>query len=208
MAIVPVNLQDIQQGRAIVDDDGRPTHELLRIINGNTQNTRQVLAAQNTMIADLAAQLLLIQQAQADANAAQADATAAARESARINSYSAPTIVLGAVDAGTSATINVAAHTRVYPVQGSIDVPDVVVSAGSITGLAYSTVYFVYYDDTTLASATPVFQVTTDLATAQVGVAAGRHFVGKVTTPAAGGSGTTGTGGSAPPGGAGGDSIF
>lgn len=207
MAVTPVNLQDIQQGRAIVDDAGRPTHELLGIVNGNTRNMRQVLNDQGSMIADLAAQLLLIQQAQAAADAAQTDATAAAREAARINSYTAPTNVLSAEDAGTTATINVAAHTRIYPVQGSIDVPDVVITAGAITGLAYSTVYYVFYDDTTLVAVAPTFQATTNIAAAQVGYAAGRHFVGKVTTPAAGGATTSGTGGSTPPGGGGGEIL-
>lgn len=200
MAVVPVNLQDIQQARSAVDDAGRPTHELLRIINGNTQNMRQVLN-------DLTAQLTQIQQAQAAASAAQTDATAAAREAARINSYTVPTIVLSAADAGTDATVTIDAHTRYYPVQGAIDVPDLALSGGMITGLAFSTAYWVYYDDTTLANAAPVYLAATNPTTAQVGTAAGRHFVGKITTPADGGTATTGTGGSTPPSGGGGDPL-
>jgi hypothetical protein len=155
-------------------------------------------------VADIAALLAQVVAAQAAADAAQADADAAARETARINSYPSPGSVLGATDAGTSATITIAAHTRVYPVQGSVDIADVAIAAGSVTGLAYSTRYFIYYDDTTLALTTPTFLATTTSATAQVGAAAGRHFVGYISTPASGGTGTVGTGGG-PPGGGGGE---
>lgn len=142
--------------------------------------------------------------AQADATAAAATALAAAREQARIASYPNPGSVLSAADVGSDATITVAAHTRVYPVQGSIDVPDVSISGGTITGRAFSTRYYVYYDDTTLAVTNPTFLSTTASATAQVGAAAGRHFVGYVDTPADGGSGTSGQGGGPPGGGGGG----
>lgn len=162
----------------------------------------QALQTQQTAILDdLADQLAQILQAQADA-------TAAAREAARINSYPSPGVgILSASDAGTDATITVANHTRVYPVQGTIAVPPVTFTNTpfAITGLAYSTTYYVYYDDTTLASTAPTFLATTSSATAQVGAAAGRHFVGFVTTPASGGGATSG-GGGAPPGGGGGGS--
>lgn len=138
------------------------------------------------------------------ADTADAKAVAAAREVARINSYTSPTNVLTASDAGTDATISIVAHTRIYPVQGSIDVPNVSIVAGSISGLAFSTLYYVYYIDTTLANTVPTFVATTNIAEAQVGYADGRHFVGKVTTPADGGTTTTGDGGSLPPGGGGG----
>lgn len=150
--------------------------------------------------ADLASQLAQIL-------TAQATATAAAREAARLNSYTVPTNVLTAADVGTDCTITIAAHTRVYPVQGAIDVADVAILAGSVTGLAFSTAYYVYYDDTSLASTAPTFLATTTAATAQVGAAAGRHLVGVVTTPADGAAASTGTGGAAPPGGGGGTPL-
>jgi hypothetical protein len=78
-------------------------------------------------------------------------------------------------------------------VQGSIDVPDVSITGGTITGKAFSTRYYIYYDDTTLAVTAPTFVATTDSATAQVGAAAGRHFIGYVDTPADGAAGTGGT---------------
>lgn len=140
--------------------------------------------------------------------AAQATATAAAREAARINSYTVPTNVLTSADTGGgTAKIMVADHTRVYPVQGAIDVADVnLTGIAAITGLANSTAYSVYYDDTTLSLATPAMLATTDPKVAQVGYAAGRHFVGTITT-AAGGGGTTSGGGGYPPGGGGGNPI-
>lgn len=139
---------------------------------------------------------------------AQNTATAAARESARIASYTVPTNVLTGVDTGGgTAKIVIANHKRVYPVQGTVDVADVnLVGVADITGLANSTSYSVYYDDPTLTLTSPTMFATTDPKTAQVGAAAGRHFVGVVTTPAGGGGSTGGTGGS-PPGGNGGNPI-
>jgi hypothetical protein len=165
-------------------------------------------AAQQVTIDNLAAQLLLIQAAQTTANTAiinaataqttantaSANATAAARETARINSYPSPSNNLSAADVGTDCTITIANHDRIYPVQGSIDVPDLAITGGTVAGLTFSTLYYVYYDDTTLADDTPAFLATTTAATAGVGAAAGRHFVGSVTTPTDGGGVQTGGG--------------
>lgn len=131
----------------------------------------------------------------------------AARETARINSYTEPTNLLTGVDLGAGvAKIQIVNHKRVYPVQGDIDVPDVDLAAvADVTGLANATDYFVYYDDDTLALTAPVAHATTVQKDAQVGAAPGRHFLGKVTTPAGGGGSTSGGGGSRPPGGGGGD---
>lgn len=147
--------------------------------------------------ADIQSQLAQIQ-------AAQADATASYRELARLNSYPNPGSVLTAADVGTDVTITIANHVRVYPVQGSIDVPDVSITGGTITGKAFSTRYFIYYDDTTLTNTAPTFIATTTSATAQVGAAAGRHFIGYVDTPADGGAPSGGQGGGPPGGGGGG----
>lgn len=153
----------------------------------------------------------------AAAAAAQAAASASARELARINSYTDPTNVLSGTDEAVGASITIAAHTRVYPVQGSIDVADVVipapvtltVEADGSTGIINSTQFSIYYDDTALTDTTPDYKAvrtSTSHATAQPGAAAGRHFVGVVTTPANGAGGTSGTGGS-PPGGGGGTPL-
>lgn len=128
----------------------------------------------------------------------------AAREAARLASYTAPTLVLTAQDAGSTAKVVIAAHTRIYPLQGTINVPDVAIAAAEVTGLAFATDYFIYYDDPTLEVTAPAFVATEDAVEAAIGSAPGRHFVGVVTTPADGGTATTGTGGTAPPGGGGG----
>lgn len=190
-----------------------PTNKLPRLTQGDVQlkswANRLCIAIegqeaiQNAQILDIQTLQAQMVTALANAGIALSTATATARELARINSYTDPTSVVTAADAGADATITIADHTRVYPVQGSIDVPDLSIIGGTITGLAFSTHYFVYYDDTTLADTTPAYLSTTDAATAQVGAATGRHFVGEVTTPADGGGGTTGGGGT-PPGGGGG----
>jgi len=131
------------------------------------------------------------------------DGQEAARETARINSYTVPTNVLTASDAGSDATIEMAAHTRVYPVEGSVGVPNLDLTAQQFTGLGYSATLFVFYDDPTLADPEPLLQVTSVQQEAQVGYAPGRHFVGRIVTPAAGG-GDTGGDGPTPPGGGGG----
>lgn len=175
-----------QQTLPIVDEQGRPLPDFLSALNAQVDLVNAIVAATNL------------------ATAAKTAAEASARELARINSYTVPTNVLSASDNGSDARITVVGHTRVYPVQGSIDVPDVaIVGPANIDGLAFSTKYFVYYDDPTLADTTPTYQATTDQKDAQVGAGAGRHFVGEVTTPADGGSGTSGGGGT-PPGGGGG----
>lgn len=148
--------------------------------------------------------LTTLEEALDDIEGQVADILSSFRETGRINSYTDPTEVLSAADVGTTATITIAAHTRVYPVQGTVDVDDVAILAGTVTGLAFAIEYHVYYDDAELSDTTPTFQATTDRATAQVGAAAGRHFVGTITTPADGAGGTTGTGGFPPGGGGGG----
>lgn len=166
---------------------------------------QQVVEAIEGQVNDILAVQADIIAAMNAANAAQADATESARQAARIASYPNPgAAILHAADVGTDVTITVDAHTRVYPVKGSVDVPDVAITGGTITGLAFSTRYYVYYDDTTLADTTPTFLATTSSATAQVGAADGRHFIGYVDTPADGGADTGGTGGGPPGGGGGG----
>lgn len=113
-----------------------------------------------------------------------ADTAATAAEGANsvaslTNSGVVGTSILTATDAGADATITVAAHTRVYGDGATVSVT----GPTNITGLTYSTNYFVYYDDPTRADTTPSYQTTTSEATAaQTG---DRHLVGMVTTPAA-----------------------
>lgn len=89
---------------------------------------------------------------------------------------------LSASDNGSTAKITVAAHTRQYGF-GSLSL-----NAGSITGLSFSTKYYVYYDDPSYAGGAVSYKATTNIQ----GVAAGNHriYVSVITTPANGGGAT------------------
>lgn len=130
-----------------------------------------------------------IAQAAADAAQTAADAAATAATNAQNAADGATGLTsvvnsgvdispLTATDAGSDVTINIAAHNRTYA-----DGTTVAVSSGSLTGLAYTTTYFVYYDDPTRAGGSVTYvSTTTEADAAQVG---DRHLVGKVLTPAA-----------------------
>lgn len=201
----------------IINPDGTASQQFDRLIEKAWGKIEEAITDLSTQLAAIQAAQATADAAQGTATAAQEDATAAARELARINSYTAPTNVLSGDDEAVGASITVETHTRVYPVQGAIDVPDVVIAApvtltleaDGVTGIANAVQYSVYYDDTTLADTTPAYKAVrtaTSHADAQAGAAAGRHFVGVITTPADGGGGTGGTG-SFPPGGGGGGAI-
>lgn len=94
---------------------------------------------------------------------------------------------LTAADVGATATITVAAFTLYI---GSLSVA---YNSGSITGLSFSTVYYVYCDDANLAGGTVTFSATTSRLTPSQANA--RIYLGKITTPADGAGGTGGSGG-------------
>lgn len=144
-----------------------------------------------TAINDLADSVAAIAAAQAAADAANAAAAAAdaaalaaqgaaddaAATSALTNSGVTGVTITG-TDAGANATVSITAHTRVYG-----DGTSVSVNSGSVTGLAYSTLYYVYYDQASrLGGAVTYAATTSDSTAAQTG---NRHLVGSVTTPAA-----------------------
>ena len=118
------------------------------------------------------------------ANAAASTAQSAAENAASVAALTnsgVSDVTITATDAGSNATVTISSHTRLYG-----DGTSVSVSAGSITSLLYSTVYYIYYDQASRLGGTVNYQVTTDkLTAAQTG---DRHLVGAVTTPAALGS--------------------
>lgn len=124
--------------------------------------------------------------ANAAAETAQTAADAVTAESSLVNSYVDGTPpILSASDAGTDATITIASHTRVYG-----DSSTLAITGAALTGLAYSTTYYVYYVDATRADTTPTFLTTTNGTTAaQTG---DTHLIGVVTTPAAAAPANTG----------------
>lgn len=110
------------------------------------------------------------------------------------------TVILTATDAGTNATIAVSAHTRKIP--GESGVVSITYNSGSITGLAFSTRYFIYADDATQAGGAVTYIATTN--SDDLVALAARVYMGEVTTPADGGTGETGGGGGGIGGGGGG----
>jgi hypothetical protein len=94
---------------------------------------------------------------------------------------------LTATDAGADASISIASHT----VQFGSGVGSVSYNSGTITGLAFSTLYYVYADDPTYAGGAVTYLSTTNGNTPTAND--GRYYLGKVTTPA-NGAGDTGGG--------------
>lgn len=150
-------------------------------------------ARQDQAATDLAAVVAGLAAAVADITAAQADIIAVTTSDKISSSWTVPAKVLTAVDAGTDVTITIANHTRLYG-----DGSQLAVTGGTFTGKAYSTNYGVYYDDLTCADTTPAYGITTTLSNAQNNFVAGRHRVGDLVTPGAGGAATSG--GTNPPG--------
>ncbi len=108
---------------------------------------------------------------------------------------------LTATDAGSDATVNIAAHTNFLG-----DGTGVAYNSGSITGLAFSTIFFIFADDPTFAGGAVTYVATT--APEDLGKALGRYYVGSLTTPADGAGDTGGSGGGGgggAPGGGGGE---
>lgn len=186
--LVKFTLKPLQRAISIVDKDGRPTIAFQR----KDQETTKALIGAIQELATQVDSLVAAQEAADAANAAAAAATTAAaaantavasvtETSALTNSGIYPVNALTAIDAGTNATVQIAAHTRLYG-----DGTSVSVSAGSVTALSYSTVYYVYYDDPARAGGSVTYVAT---ATASNAVQSGdRHSIGAIETPASGGS--------------------
>lgn len=186
-----MRLDRLQRGVPIVGNDRVPNQPFQTLWQRTVENIESALD-------QLQNQIDLITAAQAAADAAQdaadtATAAAAAADAAATTAQGAADtanstaslansgvtgITITATDAGTDATINISSHTRVYA-----DGTSVSVTGGSITGLAYSTLYYIYYDQASRLGGSVTYVATTDEGTAaQVG---DRHTVGAITTPAA-----------------------
>ena len=117
----------------------------------------------------------------AAALAALETATETATAVAALTNSGTTGLTITATDAGSNATITMSAHTRIYG-----DGTTKTVNGGAVTGLSYSTLYYIYYDDADRLGGAVTYQATTSQTTAaQTG---SRHFVGQVTTPAAAGA--------------------
>lgn len=124
----------------------------------------------------------IAQEAADNANAAAAAAQAAADNTTSATALANSTVTgltITATDAGSDASIDIGAHTRVYG-----DSTTAAVSGGTITGLAYSTAYWVYYDAPKGTTGAVTYQAATTIQGNATGNA-NRHFVGAINTPAA-----------------------
>ena len=189
--LLKFKLSALDRAGSIVVQDGTPTHQFQQ----NWQNQGKAIEGAIQILAEAVDGILAAQTAAEAANAAAVvaqdaaataqvaaeaanDAAAAVGSEGTITASGTSGLTLTATDAGTDATVNISAHTRIYGDGSSVSV-----SAGSITGLAYSTDYWVFYDDPTRAGGAVTYQHSTDPADAvQTG---DRHSVGAVTTPAA-----------------------
>lgn len=86
MALAPLNLSDVQQSVAIVDQDGRPVGFFIRLLNQNNMNIKAAFAAivaniESTATAQAAADAAQDSAISAIADAAAASANAAAAQS-------------------------------------------------------------------------------------------------------------------------------
>jgi chemotaxis protein histidine kinase CheA len=215
------NLPRLPAGTKIVYPDGSSSMEFATFWDQFARVIEKIVDDLTAVDDDLTQAVLDIQAAQADAtqaiaDAAAADAAAAAaqtdatqaitdafnaqttvdettRDLTIFTGYSTPGEILTATDAGGTASITIDNHTRKY----KAGVSDVSITGTTLTGLSFSTQYFIYYDDTTRSDTTPTFVATTDFDTASPQAADGRHYVGTVMTPADGAGDTSG--GSAPP---------
>lgn len=191
MAIQPIRLDRLLKFENITNPDGSPSQDYQtkwqRVMENIEASVNAVIDAQNAADAATAAAAT----ANAAAGAANTAATTAAGAAATANTAATAAssasalatsgtsgLTITATDIGASVTITISAHTRVYG-----DGTSVAVTGGTVTGLAYSTVYYIYYDQPSRAGGAVTYLSTTTQATAAQ--TADRHSLGAVTTPAA-----------------------
>lgn len=183
------NAPEIQFSEKYFDSEGKPTFafhvlwdQLVRSLSaeiGALQAADAAQAAAAAAAASAATAQTAANSAQTSANTAQASADDANSVASLTNS-GVTGCTITATDAGSNVTVTISAHTRKYG-----DGTSVSVNGGSVTGLNYSTTYFIYYDQASRAGGAVTYVATTSEATAaQTG---DRHCVGMVVTPAAAG---------------------
>lgn len=191
MAILPIRLDRLLTFERITNKDGTVSREYQAkwqsVMEEIESSVNAVIDAQNAAAAANAAAVAAdaaAVSAQTAADNAQGAADEANATTAIANSYVSG-VTITATDAGANVTISITSHTRNYA-----DGTNVSVNSGNITALAYSTTYYVYYDQASRAGGAVTYQATTSATTAaQLG---DRHTVGSVVTPAGGGAPATG----------------
>lgn len=188
-----LRIDRLQRGTVIVNEDGTAGDYLIRLLNGAFANIESVVNAQGGILDAITAAQDAADTAHAAADAAntaasnaQTAADTVTADASLTNSY-VTGLTLQGTDAGSDATVTISGHTRVYG-----DGTSVSVTGGNVAGLAYSTPYYIYYDQASRAGGAVTYQATTSQSTAaQTG---DRHLVGLVTTPAALGGAVNGDG--------------
>lgn len=162
----------------IADRNGYPTREFHMWWGTAAKAIEDSFNQLAAAVAATAAAQAAATAAQVTANAAAA-AAATASATATIGSSGTIGASLQGFDDTLFAAISITTHTRVYGDGASVSV-----TAGNVFGLAFSTLYYVYYDDPTRAGGAVTYFATTSQTTAtQTGA---RHLVGQVQTPASG----------------------
>lgn len=182
-----LNLTPFSSTDALVDSAGRPSMQFQAWLQNVLQQLNAEFGAlEAAQLAQAAAETAqdaaVVAQAAADSAQTAADSAQTSAEdtaAAQILSASGTSgCTITATDGGGSATITISAHDRVYG-DGSV----VAVSGGSVTGLSYTTPYYIYYLDPTRAGGAVTYQASTDPnAAVQTGSV---HAVGAAGTPAA-----------------------
>jgi hypothetical protein len=186
-----VDIPRLQRIVPITEADGTPTQAFHVWWDRVAKNIEDAITDLSSQVAAIAAAQAAATAAQVAATAAQATADVAKRNDKISASLLTPTSILSATDigGGAGATIIIANHVRKYG-----DASTLSITGGTVTPLAYSTVYAIYYDDTTTSVTNPTFLATATLADGQYNAAPGRHYCGQITTPASGAGGTSGDG--------------
>lgn len=185
-----VRIPSFQSGQQVVDGQGRFTAAALRSLNDAFRQLAdainiiaQIPEIQEALLeldqATTAAQLAA-ENAQSAADAAGQIGDSAAMATALANSYPSDVFLTG-LDSGSSATVDISDHSRVYATNPTTTVA---VQGGQVTGLAYNQRYYVYYDQPSRAGGVVTYEVTT-VAT-EIAQINNRHSVGYVDTPAPG----------------------
>jgi hypothetical protein len=191
VSINPLVLTLLNQSNPIVTSTGTPTPSFTQTINNSFNNllvTINAVISQGNDTASLLAQIITLNGL---VTATNATVDALAKQAALVNSYTSPTSVLTASYDGTSATITIAAHSRIYG-----DGTSVSVSGGSIAALLSNTVYYVFYTDTAHAGGTVTYHDS--LSGGDAAQTNGVHSVGVILTPSTTGGSSGGAGGDPP----------
>lgn len=188
-----LKLATFSLSNAITTEDGKPTTAFLTWINTTVRSIQAFVNDQAQLQADIVTSLEKAGIAITTAEEAKQLAIANAKMNALANSYVSPTDVLSSMLDGTTATITIADHSRVYG-----DGSTVAVEGATLTGLALSTTFYVVYQDADHKGGTVTYTTTTDSLSA--GQSGNQHLVGSITTPTSGSTTPSSGSTTAPPG--------